>query len=77
MFYETKVEPKEYTKIISFIRIEVNYAIKRNDTSFVCTFFDSNKIHIGVGLVYLTPEEYDKWADSDDYIVNLILQKYV
>lgn len=73
--YEVNVVPKEYSQTVSFVQLSVNYDFNQPNSRFVCTLIDKDRKHIDTVSVYLTPEEYSQWTDSDEYVINLVLQK--
>ena len=69
-------EPIVITRNIKFISIKI-MSIEFNITAtLLIDFFDDFNNIIQNEILQLTPEEYAQWGTDDEFIINLVCQKY-
>lgn len=73
--YNLKVKPIDITKTSIMVEILLQYVFLAQDATVYVYFKDAENAPLDVKTVYIPPEIYAAWTDSDEYLVDYILSE--
>lgn len=78
MHIKTEVEPCDFiapVRVIHHIEIQIMGLVLFSSVSIVVSLYDENDYIIDNRQIIIQGEEYNNWANDDNYLLDLVLVK--
>lgn len=78
MNIKTEINPCDYhtpVRVIHHVEIQVLQLTLFQSVSLIVSLYDENSFIIDNKVVNVEGQEYANWANDDQYLLNLVLQK--
>lgn len=73
--YKLEVQPIEKIRTISSVEIFLQYVFNATDATIYVYFKDTDNSTVDIKQVYIPPEVYAQWTDTDEYLIDYVLKE--